>query len=282
MMGKILTKSQIDQYHKEGFISPVRVMSEEDALALRKEIEEFETSQGKPIYGTQKTKAFLRFSWAYDLVVNRNILDVVEDLIGPDILCYQHGIWFKEPESGSYVSWHQDATYYGLNPWELLSAWVALTPVNEVSGCIQVIPRSHKEGCYPVEYTERSDNNLLASGQNTLYEFDEGEAVSMYLQPGEMSIHHVCLVHSSKPNHSLDRRMGLSAGYLPPHVKQTTTLKATAMLVRGKDQYGNFLPNELPPTAFDDLATIERQEKAVELYRAKSIECGNQTAWRLG
>ena len=80
-MGKILTNSQIEQYHKEGFISPVRVMSEEDALALRKEIEEFEISQGKPIYGTQKTKACLRFSWAYDLVVNKNILDVVEDLV---------------------------------------------------------------------------------------------------------------------------------------------------------------------------------------------------------
>ena len=76
--------------------------------------------------------------------------------------------------------------------------------------------------------------------------------------------------------------MGLSAGYVPTHVQQTTKLKATAMLVRGEDIFGNFLPDEKPPVAFDDPDTIERQEKAVELYRAKSIECGNQTAWRLG
>ncbi|MBI76680.1 MAG: phytanoyl-CoA dioxygenase [Rhodospirillaceae bacterium] len=281
-MNKILTKSQVDQYKNEGFISPIRIMSEEDALSLRREIEAFEASQGKPIHGTQKTKAFLRFPWAYDLVVNQKILDVVEDLIGPNILCYQHGLWFKEPESGSYVSWHQDATYYGMDPWELLSAWVALTPVDEVSGCIQVIPGSHKDGSFPVEYTERSETNLLASGQNTLYNFDKGDAVSMHLKPGEMSIHHVCLVHSSKPNNGADRRMGLSAGYVPTHVQQTTKLKATAMLVRGEDFFGNFLPDEKPPVAFDDPDTIERQEKAVKLYRAKSIECGNQTAWRLG
>ena len=281
-MAKFLTDQQVEQYHREGFVSPIRVMSEEEALALRSEIEAFEASQGKPIHGTQKTKAFLRFPWAYDLVVRPEILDAVEDVMGPDILCYQHGLWFKEPESGSYVSWHQDSTYYGMDPWELLSAWVALTVVDDISGCIQVIPGSHKEGCYPVEYTERRDENLLASGQNTLFEFDESEAVSLHLQPGEMSLHHVCLVHSSKPNHGSDRRMGLSAGYLPTHVKQTTELKATAMLVRGKDEYGYYLPNELPPVAHDDPATIERQEKSVELYRAKSIECGNQTAWRLG
>ena len=281
-MPKFLTDQQVEQYHRDGFVSPVRVMPEEEAISLRSKIEVFEASQGEPIHGTQKTKAFLRFPWAYDLVMRPEILDAVEDVMGPDILCYQHGTWFKEPESGSYVSWHQDATYYGMDPWVLLSAWVALTVVDDISGCIQVVPGSHKGGSYSVEYTERSEENLLASGQNTLYEFDEADAVSLHLRPGEMSLHHVCLVHSSKPNHGTDRRMGLSAGYVPPHVKQTTELKATAMLVRGKDDYGHYLPNELPPVAHDDPGTIERQEKSVELYRQKSIECGNQTAWRLG
>ncbi|MBK17680.1 MAG: phytanoyl-CoA dioxygenase [Rhodospirillaceae bacterium] len=281
-MPKVLTEQQVEQYHRDGFVSPIRIMSEDDANALRREIEAFEASQGKPIHGTQKTKAFLRFPWAYDLVTMSTVLDAVEDVLGPDILCYQHGLWFKEPESGSYVSWHQDSTYYGMDPWELLSAWVALTPVNEVTGCIQVLPGTHKEGCFPVEYTERKDENLLASGQRTTFDFDPTDAVSMHLEPGEMSMHHVCLVHSSKPNLSDDRRMGLSAGYLPPYVKQTTELKATAMLVRGKDEFGYYLPNELPPVAHDDPETIARQEKSVELYRAKSIECGNQTAWRLG
>ncbi len=281
-MPKRLTKTQVKKYNAEGFLSPIRVMEEEEAYALRREIEKFEKSQGRPINGTQKTKVFLRFPWAYNLVIRNEVLDVIEDLIGPNILCYQHGTWFKEPESKSYVSWHQDANYYGMDPWELLSAWVALTPVNSKSGCIQVIPGSHKGGVFPVEYTEVDPTNLLASGQRTLYEFDEAKAISMHLQPGEMSVHHVCLVHNSKPNLSSDRRMGLSAGYLPTHIRQTTKLKATAMLVRGQDRYGYYLPNEKPPIAHDDPKTIQRQEKAVELYRAKSMECGNQTAWRLG
>ena len=140
-MPKFLTDQQVEQYHRDGFVSPIRVMAEDEAIALRSEIETFEASQGKPIHGTQKTKSFLRFQWAYDLVMRTEILDAVEDVLGPDLLCYQHGIWFKEPESGSYVSWHQDATYYGMDPWELLSAWVALTVVDDISGCIQVGPR---------------------------------------------------------------------------------------------------------------------------------------------
>ena len=85
---------------------------------------------------------------------------------------------------------------------------------------------------------EIRETNLLASGQNTLYEFDPTQAILMPLRPGEMSLHHVALVLSSRPNHSSDRRMGISMGYLPTDVRQTTSLKASAMLMREKTILG--------------------------------------------
>ncbi|MBB44326.1 MAG: phytanoyl-CoA dioxygenase [Rhodospirillaceae bacterium] len=282
MMPKFLSDLQVKQYKEDGFISPVRVMSEAEALDLRNKIEKFEAEQGSKMHGLQRTKCSLRFPFLYELVMNNNILDAVEDLIGSNILLYQTAMWFKEPETGSYVSWHQDSSYYGMDPLDLVSAWVALSPATSESGCMQVIPGSHTNGQFPVQYTEVSEQNLLASGQNTLFEFNKDDAVLMPLAPGEISLHHVALVHSSRPNHSSDRRMGISIGYFPTNVRQTTKLKASAMLMRGEDLYGNFLLDEVPPIGADDPETIKRHETAVSLYREKAKECGNDTVWRLG
>ncbi len=97
----------------------------------------------------------------------------------------------------------------------------------------------------------------------------------MPLRPGEMSLHHVCLIHSSLPNHSPDRRIGFSVACMAPHIRQTTKAKATAMLLRGEDRYGNYVLDEKPATVIDDPESIARHEKAVSLYRAKAEECGN-------
>lgn len=279
-MPKLLTKKQIEQYREEGFVSPVRIMSEDEALAVRRKIEAFEAAQGKSLHGLQTTKCALLFPSIYDIVSRRNLLDAVEDLIGPDILMYQNGAWFKEPDSNAYVSWHQDATYYGIDPLEMVTCWIALSPATEESGCMQVLSGSHRQGQLPVEYTEVTPDNLLASGQNTLIEKDDARIVPMPLQPGEMSMHHVCSVHSSLPNRGSDRRMGFSIAYMGPHVRQTTELKATAMLMRGQDAFGHYALDELPPVAVDDPETMERHARAVTLYRNKAKEAGNQTAWR--
>jgi len=277
-----LSPEQVEQYERDGYVSPVRVMPEEDAVALRREIEAFEAAQGGPIAGTQKTKCALLFPALYDLVSRPALLDAVEDLIGPDILMYQNGAWFKEPDSDAYVSWHQDATYYGMDPLDLVTCWVALSPATEETGCLQVLAGSHRNGQLPVDYTEVKPDNLLASGQNTRIPIDPDRVVTMPLRPGEMSMHHVCLVHSSRPNRGADRRMGFSIAYMGPHVRQTTELLATAMLMRGKDSYGHYPLDERAPLSPDDPATVACHDRAVSRYRNKAIECGNQTAWRLG
>lgn len=281
-MPKLLTEDQIVQYRRDGFVSPVRIMSEDDAAAYRRELEAFEAAQGGSLTGTQRTKACLLFPFVYDMVTRPKLLDAVEDLYGPDILVYQSAAWIKEPETDNFVSWHQDITYFGMAPTDCVAAWIALTPATAETGCMQVIPGSHHEGMLPVDYTEVSPDNLLASGQRVRREIDESQAVPMELRPGEMSLHHSCLIHASRPNHGTERRIGFTACCLPPYVRQTTELRASAMLLRGEDKCGHYTLDEHPPTAPDDAATIRCHDRAVELYRAKAIECGNATAWRHG
>ena len=120
---------------------------------------------------------YLRFPWAYNLVTRNQVLDVIEDLIGPNILCYQHGTWFKEPESNSYVSWHQDANYYGMDPWELLSAWVALTPVNDESPEIIAARKALEEA----EKAKKSANNAKITADEAKKIADEAFAKAQRL-----------------------------------------------------------------------------------------------------
>jgi len=281
-MPKLLTDDQVEQYRRDGYVSPVRIMSEDDAARYRRELEDFEAAQGGPLHGTQRTKACLLFPFVYEMVTKPALLDAVEDLYGPDILVYQSAAWIKEPETGNFVSWHQDITYFGMDPTDCLSAWIALTPATAETGCMQVIPGSHHRGMLPVDYTDVSPDNLLASGQRVRYEIDESAAVPMELRPGEMSLHHSCLIHSSRPNHGTERRIGFTACCLPTYVRQTTELKASAMLLRGEDRYGHYPLDERPPLAPDDPATVARHARGVELYRGKATECGNSTAWRFG
>jgi hypothetical protein len=280
-MPKQLSQEQVEQYRRDGYVSPVRVMPEEAAVAIRRRMEAYEAIQGKPLHGLQTSKCALLFPWIYDIVSRDSVLDAVEDLIGPDILMYQNGAWFKNPDSDAYVSWHQDASYYGMDPLDLVTCWIALSPATLETGCMQVLAGSHKQGQLPIEYTEVTPDNLLASGQNTVIDRDAYAVALMELRPGEMSMHHVCLVHSSRPNYGTDRRMGFSIAYMGPHVRQTTELKATAMLMRGKDEHGYYSLDEVPPVSENDPATIERHARAVTLYRNKAKQAGNQTAWRL-
>ena len=123
---KLLAPAQVQHFRQHGYLSPVRVMSAQDAGGYRAKLEAFERSQGKPLTGNQRAKTYLLFSWAYEILTHPKILDAVEDLIGPDILVYHWTSWLKEANSPAFVSWHQDATYFGLEPLEQVTCWVAL------------------------------------------------------------------------------------------------------------------------------------------------------------
>jgi len=266
-MTKLLSQAAVDAYRRDGFYSPVRVMSAADAQGFRAALETHEAKLGQPLQSNMRHKTHLLFTWADALVHHPKVLDAVEDAIGPDILCWTTTFFIKEANSPGFVSWHQDSTYWGLDPDEVITAWVAFTEVDEANGYMQVIPGSHKIDQLPHVDTFHKDN-LLSRGQEIAVEVDVNKAVGLAMHAGEMSLHHIKLVHGSAANRTGDRRIGLAIRYIPTYVRQTK-VRDSAMLVRGVDKYHHFDDEPRPVADLDEAAlaahadSVSRQVKAL-------------------
>ena len=199
-MPKALSQDQIDQFHRDGYLFPVRVLTPDQATHYRRLLEDLEQKGGGRFSGIQRTKFYLRYRWAYELATTPAMLDAVEDLIGPDILLYHNTTWLKHAGDQAYVTWHQDNIYIGVEPCELLTFWIALTPSREENGCMRVLPGTHHEGLQPIGTPDLSEKSMLPSGMQTAYDVSQVEPVSMPLDPGEASVHHAEIIHGSSPN----------------------------------------------------------------------------------
>jgi ectoine hydroxylase-related dioxygenase (phytanoyl-CoA dioxygenase family) len=235
------------------------------AAAYRAKLETFERSRGETVKGPLRNKCHLLFKWVDDVMRDETILDAVEDLIGPDILCWNTLFWTKEPHSESFVSWHQDLNYWGLDTDELISVWLAISPATLDSGCMSVLPGSHKGELMPHK-DEYKPDNMLTRGQEIAVEVDESKTVAMPLEPGEASLHNGRLAHASAPNRSSDRRIGLSLHYMPTRTKQVIGEWDSAALVRGQDRFGHFTHTPRPNQDFDPVA-VTFHEKAANAVR---------------
>lgn len=283
-MPKVLTPAQIESFNEQGHLSPIRVMSAEQAAGYRARLEAFEAGQGSPLKGGQRNKTYLLFTWAREILMNERLVDTIEDLLGPDLLVYHSTTWIKESQAAGFVSWHQDSTYFGLEPLEQVTAWVALSNATVEAGCMRVLPKSHKLGQLPSDL-KPDKNNLLTSGQTVKLDVDPAKVVAMPLQPGEVSLHHACTVHGSPGNESNDRRIGLCLHFVPAHVRPIEHLVrsnalCSAILVRGKTKH-DLYPLEQPPRADNDAAAIAEHAKAVACYRSMVGALGHVTAARL-
>ena len=201
-MPKKLTVEQVEQYCRDGYVSPVRAFPVQEALAYRARLEEGERKFGPLSVGQSGSKTHMLFTWADEMIRTPALLDAIEDLIGPDILVYQLTMWIKPPRDDAIVDWHQDASYFGLEPHEHVTAWVALTNANSEAGCVKVIPGSHKGGQLHHAVRQGRARNMLPRGQSIAPDYDASTAVEMPLQPGEFSLHHTLAVHGSEPNRS--------------------------------------------------------------------------------
>lgn len=265
LMPKKLHSTVIQQYRDAGYYFPLRVMDADCAAQHRAELEAFEATQGEPLSGPLRSKCHLLFQWVDEVMRSPAILDAVEDLVGPDILCWNTLIWTKEPHSTNFVSWHQDLNYWGLDTDELVTVWLALSPATLESGCMSVLPGSHKGEMMPHQ-DEYQAENMLTRGQAIAVDIDESQTVAMPLAPGEASLHNGRLAHASAPNHSADRRIGLSLHYMPTRTKQLIGQWDSAALVRGEDSYRNFTHTPRPRQDFDPEA-VAFHEKASNALR---------------
>jgi hypothetical protein len=277
-MPKRLSQEQVEQFEREGYTYPIDVLTIDEVARCRAKLEQFENGQGAPLHGPQKSNSHLLFDWVHEMVTHTNMLDAVEDLIGPNIMLFYSNAWLKEPGGPGFVSWHQDATYFGLAPAEQVTAWLALSASTPESGCVSVLPGTHKAGQI-THHNEPVDANLLTSGQTVDEAIDQSQAVDMVLEPGQMSVHHTHVLHGSNPNVSTDRRLGFCFFFIPTHLHQLGKEHCTALLVRGVDEYGNF-GSEAPPHGNADPVSAAAHAEALRLYRAHAEEAGHPSGDR--
>ena len=224
-----LSLQQLDQYERNGIVFPVNVFTANDVSIFRSELEAIAKNCGE---GSLKRfdGLHLFFDWTYRLITSDALLNVVEGLLGGDILIDGTLVFYKPPQDSSYVSWHQDSVYSGWHLTPSTSAWIAITASNRVNGCMRVIPGSHKQGLL-VHDNVRDDPNLLnIRGERIKMAVDESKAVDVILQPGEMSLHQSNLVHGSNPNNSDEPRIGFIVRFV---TNRTTTRDRPLLRVRG-------------------------------------------------
>jgi len=260
-MDKRLAQIKAD-YQQNGYVSGIRIIDEEQAAHHRQVLESAEQKIG-PIH--YKPKIHTLMSSPYELVTMPSVLDIVEQFIGPDILLYNVTYIIKEPGTNSHVSWHQDLTYWGLSHDDQVSMWLALSPATEESGCMRMVPGSHRHKALPHKITNDADN-VLFQGQTVEGVSDEG-SVLCPLKPGEASFHHGWTLHNSAPNTSNDRRIGLNVQYIAPHVKQLKQATDSAILVRGVDDY-YYYDKDTPASSDLDVDALAKQQELEAHYKS--------------
>ena len=258
MSGK-LTEQQIDQYRREGYLCPLPALSAAEATTARGALEAAQAAGG-PIAHTHFYKPHLLYPFLLGLATHPAILDAVESLLGPDILIWGTSLFIKEEASAEEVLWHQDGLHYGLEPADLVSAWLALSESDQGNGCVRVIPGSHTAGMMLHEDLDTHPGTLFRGSR--IPGIDDSQAKDLVLRPGEISLHHLHSVHGSNANPSGRRRVGFGLRFIPPHVRQATDREDSALLVRGQDRYGHFL-EEQAPLSEDDPATQKCYKEAM-------------------
>ena len=238
-----LNEQQRSAFTRRGYVAPVRVMSPDLAAAYQDRVAGFLGTVSDP---GLRTKVHLRCPALLELVHRPEIVEAVSEVLGPDLLCRSSSLFIKEPGDGAFVAWHQDAAYWELDPPAVATAWIALTESTPENGALRVLPGSHHRPLMTHDLANEP-GNLLTRGQAIVGEIDEAAAVTITLEPGQMSLHDVRLAHSSAANRSSRRRIGYAIRYVATHVRNTGARRDSALLVRGVDRHNHFAPEPVEP-----------------------------------
>ncbi len=269
----------VGRYCEDGVFFPIPVLSREETCFFRNSVEDFErrfeARFGRAPAGAEVGQCHLHFEWASRLATDPRLLNIAEAVLGPDILIHSTTIFHKRPLSGTYVTWHQDGYHMELGKPDLLSVWVALSDSNPENGCLRLVPGSHKNGRLPHGQDAVAERNLLTSGLEISVAVDETEATDVVLREGEVSLHHVNIVHGSRPNDSAFSRMGFAIRYAAPHVRQRSA-HHPVVLARGEDRFGEYSHYAESPEPDMGRALDEHVRFAQELV-AQRVAAGRKT-----
>ncbi len=247
-----LSDEQVASYRSDGYLLPITVADPRVATGWCDEIEALERrwrdepSLTRPFVDYVRANFHIVSSTAARLAHESSILDAVESILGPDIICWMTELIVKEPHSTKILTMHQDLTYWGLDGADhLVTAWIALSPATIANGAMQFVGGSHRQGQVAHHDTYGADN-LLSRGQEVAVEYDPADLVPVELQPGEMSLHHGLMFHGSGPNTTDDRRVALVIRYCSPAVSQLVSATDYGMVVRGVNRTSNLLATPVP------------------------------------
>jgi len=264
-----LTSAEVERYRHDGFLFPFPALSEPERATCLAGLERYERWLGTTVPQADlkwRTQPHALLPWYADLARHPRILDVVEDLIGPNILVWTGTFFIKEAASPTFAAWHQDSTYFGLEPDEQVTAWVALTDASQEAGCMEVLS-AHGAPRQMHHAALRLKDSINRTGQTITEPLDETGATMMQLSAGSFSLHHTFCVHRSAPNRAAHRRIGMGINYIPAHVRPTGPVRMSAMLARGTDTWGHFDLFEPPTVEFDTATHGLVYDRYAENYR---------------
>jgi non-heme Fe2+,alpha-ketoglutarate-dependent halogenase len=275
-MAVAVDRERAQAFERDGFLSGVRVCSEAKADEIRREFDALEAVEGRERcqIGLLDRHVDQRFVW--ELATHPAIVACVSAVLGPDVMLLATHFFCKYPEPGNvpgsrpadprrrrrrgatderggtsgcdraakFVAWHQDVTYWGLEPPLAVTAWYAVDDSDVENGCMRVIPGTHRTGVRQHGTSERAGNLLSINQEVPVTPDEEAGAVDLVLRAGEISLHHGMLIHGSNPNRSTRRRCGLTLRYVPPfvrHVEENSLRRPwSAILVHGEDRYHHY------------------------------------------
>ena len=271
-----LTPVLQQQYWDDGYLFPLPAVPAADALAYRAQIEGIErdwldNGLPLPLNTYKRINAHIVMPMVAQIATHAAVLDVIEGILGPDIMVFSGEFFIKEPQTRHIVSMHQDLTYWGLGAIDgLVTAWISLSPATPASGCMDFVKASHKNAILPHEDTFDADN-LLSRGQEVRVDVSDDQKTAIEIHPGQMSLHHGLTIHGSGPNTSGDRRIACVIRYIRPDMQQQVGEKDYAMMARGEDRHRNFIHVPAPTTNFDPeaMTLYEEIRKAQSLVMMK-------------
>ena len=243
-----LSPEQVLQFRESGYLAPLRVLSRSEVAGARANLHALMEKTAGMTDAAARHKPHLYSKWISDLIRDPRVLGPVADLLGPDLLVWKSVFFVKQAHTPQFVDWHQDSAYWGFESEDVVTAWIALTESTIENGCLRVVPGSHRRPEVP-HAIRFAENNLLVRGQGAAVEIPDDETRCVELSPGEMSVHHVRMLHGSGANGSAGPRVGLAVRYIATSVRHRGR-RPSATLVSGEDRFGNFALE--PEPRFDD------------------------------
>lgn len=208
----MLTQQEVETYNERGYVTPDFRLADDDLAMIR-------TQHARLLEQHPEFDNYCPTLLAYDtsfLDIARNpaIVEMVTDVIGPDIALWNSSFFAKPAEGGHATPWHQDGEYWPIQPLATCTVWIAIDAATLENGCLEVIPGSHQAQRLRKHNTNDAQN-LTLNLELDSSEYDESLAEPIELEPGQISLHDIYLLHGSKANHSPNSRRGMTLRYMP-------------------------------------------------------------------